>query len=59
MPNIEMMIEYFWNAKNWKELAAYEGILKKSDSLKHRMYYLYLCIKNQNISLFDEAFKSV
>lgn len=59
IPNIEMMVEFAWNTKNWSKLRDYENILKKSDSLKHKMYLLYLCIKNQQVPMFDEAFKSI
>lgn len=44
--NIEMLIEYNWNMKKWDELKQYESILKRSDSLKHRLYHIYLCIRN-------------
>ena len=46
--NAEMLIEYNWNMKRWDDLKQFENILKRSDSLKHRLYHIYLCIKNQN-----------
>jgi hypothetical protein len=33
--------------------------LKRSDSIKHRLYLLFLQIKNQNIVNFDDVFKQV
>jgi hypothetical protein len=53
------MIEYAWNTKNWGALMGYESILRRSDSIKHRLYHIYLTIRNQNIQMFDEAFKTV
>jgi len=44
--NVEMLIEYNWNMKKWEELKLFENILKRSDNLKHRLYHIYLCIKN-------------
>ena len=43
-----MLIEYNWNMKKWDELKQYESILKRSESLKHRLYHIYLCIRNQS-----------
>lgn len=54
-----MFIEYNWNMKKWEDLKQYDSILKRSDSLKHRLYHIYLCIRNQNFSVFDDAFKTV
>lgn len=46
IPNVEMIIEYYWNAKNWSALSQYEYILRRSDSIKHRMMLIYLSIKH-------------
>ena len=53
IPNIEMMIEYAWNVKNWNLLGQYETIMKRSDSIKHRLYLLFLSIKSNNSSASD------
>ena len=59
IPNLEMMIEYSWNTKQWNYLRQQESILKRSDSIKHRLYYIFLAIKDQRFDIFDEAFKTV
>jgi hypothetical protein len=54
-----MMIEYAWNQKDWSTLQTYEPILKSSESLKHRIYACYLAIRSQNITAYDDVFKSI
>jgi hypothetical protein len=45
IPNVDMMIEYAWNQKDWNILQQYEPILRNSESLKHRIYACYYSIK--------------
>lgn len=54
-----MMIEYFWNTKEWRSLIPYDSILKKSDNIKYQLYYIYLIIYQQKINDFDDMFKQV
>jgi hypothetical protein len=54
-----MLIEFYWNTKKWDDLKPFENILKRSESIKHRLYHIYLCIKNQQFAVFDDAFKTV
>jgi hypothetical protein len=56
--NLEMKIEYAWSMRSWDQLKELESIMKRSDSLKHRLYLLFLQIKDGNISQFDEVFKN-
>lgn len=58
IPNIEMIIEYAWNHRNWTLLKQYENVMKRSDSIKHRLYLLFLSIRDNNIQNFDEIFKT-
>eukprot|EP00347_Sterkiella_histriomuscorum_P010775 403374964 len=59
LQNQEMLIEYYWNVKDWRNLSQYEQILKKSESIKYQIYYIYFIIYQQHIAQFDEMFKQV
>jgi hypothetical protein len=50
LSNQEMMIEYYWYKKEWNSLASVESILKRSESIKYQLYYIYLTIQRQQIN---------
>ena len=59
LSNQEMLIDLYWAKKDWDKLALHEGMLKKSNSLKYWLYYIYLIIHKQNQNKFDDIFKDV
>jgi hypothetical protein len=55
----EMWIEFFWQKKDWRNLAHYKETLMNSSSIKYQLYYIFLIIQEHENQRFDEVFKKV
>jgi hypothetical protein len=55
----EMWIEFFWQKKDWRNLANFRPTLMNSSSIKYQLYYIFLIIQEQQNQRFDEVFKKV
>ena len=46
----EMWIEFFWQKKDWKNLAVHRKTLQQSSSIKYQLYYIFLIIQEEHES---------
>ena len=46
----EMWIEFFWQKKDWKNLASHKRTLMHSSSIKYQLYYIFLTIQEEHES---------
>ena len=45
-----MWIEFFWQKKDWRNLANYKSTLMNSSSIKYQLYYIFLTIQEEHES---------
>jgi hypothetical protein len=58
-----MWIEFFWQKKDWRNLANHKATLMHSSSIKYQLYYIFLTIQehesHSRFDRFDEVYKKV